>query len=246
MINPNAAFDELAPNYDSDGSHRTLAERLVAGLAPLRAKATVLDVATGTGAAAFAALRRLDITRVVAVDISEGMIQRARQAATTADPTGRIEWQVAAGVPAPMPAGSADLVLCASSLQFLGRAALTDWLRVLRPGGQVAFTLTSAACFRPSGAFAELAAADLPMPADEQQAARIAGEAGFENVAVTTVEIAGDRPKVVFLVYGTAEEAKFDSGDEQVSELVIQERAERPGGDQDRGVPEADGQQGHA
>ncbi|APU12437.1 MULTISPECIES: class I SAM-dependent methyltransferase [Actinoalloteichus] len=207
MTNRAAAFDALAPGYDEDGSHSALAETLVAGLPPAAATTatlTVLDVATGTGAAAFAALRHLDPAHVVAVDVSEAMIDRARESAAMADPAGRISWQRAPGIPAPAAARSVDLVLCASALHFLGRAALHDWLRVLRPGGRAAFTLTAAGYFRPSGAFAELVAPDLPIPADEQQAADLALAAGFREVVARRHEVTGDRPRVVFLVYAVA------------------------------------------
>lgn len=135
---PARAFDAIADRYDDDGRHAAVADRLVSGIRSGSPTRSVVDVATGTGAAAFAALRRLDPGHVVAFDVSGRMIARARRAAAVHDPDGRITWLVAAAVPLPVDDRSVDVVVCASSLHFLGAAALTDWARVLRPGGLVA------------------------------------------------------------------------------------------------------------
>lgn len=199
-----ALFDDLAPGYDDDRFHETVAEALVRGLPTAASPQLVLDVATGTGAAAFAALRHLDARGLVGVDISAAMIERARVRAVREDAGRRIEWQVGQAVPAPVPDGVADVVLCASALHFLGKAALRDWLRVLRQGGRVAFTLPPAETFRPSGAFAEVVATDLPLPQDTDQAAAVATAAGFEQASATRLDVTGERPRSVFLVHASA------------------------------------------
>ena len=81
-------FDGIAAHYDEDTFHGLVADALVDGLgrtAPER----VLDVATGTGVAAFAALR-LEPGEVLAIDISPGMIAQAEAKAATHDPGKRI------------------------------------------------------------------------------------------------------------------------------------------------------------
>ncbi|GAB2746235.1 class I SAM-dependent methyltransferase [Amycolatopsis magusensis] len=193
-MGPAFLFDEQAPAYDANGFHDRVATALVDGLGNTPVQ-TVLDVATGTGAAAFAALRLLDPESVTALDISGGMITRAQERAAEFDPEGRISWLVAPAVPAP--ASDVDLVLCASSLHFLGLAAIEDWLRVLKPGGRVAFTLPFAGTFNPSGPIAGHVAADLPIPSDVDEAAAVA--AGFADVRVRRWETDG---RVVFLVHG--------------------------------------------
>ena len=198
-----AFFDSTADGYDDDPHHGVIADLLLAGLPrPAAPPRLVVDVATGTGVAAFAALRALAPARVLAVDISPGMVERARVKAATADPEGRVEWRVAPAVPLPLPDGTADVVLCASALHFLGPAALHDWRRVLRSGGRAAFSIPAAADFRPSPAFHALVPADLTIPADETAAARLALDAGFTDVQVTTTPAAApDRPRRVFLVH---------------------------------------------
>lgn len=200
-----SAFDAAADTYDDDLHHAEIAEELVRGLQPASAGALVVDVATGTGFAAFAALRLLTAQRVVGVDISTGMLDRARAKAPHEDPDGRIEWRHAPAVPLDLGAGTVDVVLCASALHFLGRDALRDWLRVLRPGGQVAFSVPMAEDFHPSPEFRRLVAAHLTVPADAEAAARIALDAGFTGASAEIVApTSAERQRRVFIVRAQA------------------------------------------
>ncbi len=187
-------FDAAADTYDDDPHHLVIARLLVAGLRPVPEPGLVVDVATGTGFAALAALDTLAPRRVLAIDISPRMIEKA------ATKTDRVEWRVAPAVPLDLPDGSADVVLCASALHLIGAAALPEWRRVLRPGGQVAFSIPVAADFHPSPAFAAALPADLAVPAGEVEAERIARAAGFGSVRVTTTQA----PRRSFLVFGDA------------------------------------------
>ncbi|WP_219412704.1 class I SAM-dependent methyltransferase [Pseudonocardia nigra] len=202
MTTPRLAFDAAADDYDADPHHGVIADRLVDGLNPRRDPGLVVDVATGTGVAAFAALRGLRPGRVVAVDISPRMLDVARATAVEQDPDGRIEWRVGAAVPLGIDDGSADVVICASSLHFLGGAALPEWRRVLRPGGQVAFSIPMAADFHPSPQFRALLPDDLTVPADADAALAIARDSGFVAPRVElTPPVAPDRPRRAFLVW---------------------------------------------
>lgn len=197
-----AVFDGTAEHYDEDTFHARVAEALVAPLP--EGPELVLDVATGTGFAAYAALR-LKPARVLAVDLSTAMVARAEAKAAELDPSRTISWQVAPAVPMPAEDHSADVVLCASSLHFLGAAAFPDWLRVLRPGGRLAFSVVSGARFKPSGAFAALVPGDLTFPTDEAEAAALASSAGFVDASARTFAVDdGDRLRSVFLVHATA------------------------------------------
>lgn len=197
-----SVFDEIASGYDDDLFHQVVAEKLVTGIADAPSPGLVLDVATGTGAAAFAALQHLGAHDVVAIDLSPRMIDRARAKAVVQDPSSKITWHVGPAVPAPVPATSVDLVVCASSLHFLGAEALKDWLRVLRPEGRVAFSMPLATTFNPSPAFAALVATDIRLPETVDDAAAIATAAGYENVVAQQLTAPGER--VVFLVYASA------------------------------------------
>jgi SAM-dependent methyltransferase len=205
VVSPAAAFDALAGTYDDDPHHERIAQLMAAGLRADEPADVVIDVATGTGAGAFAVLRTLAPHHVLGVDISGPMIERAKAKAASADRESRIEWRVAPAVPLDVADGSADVVLCASALHFLGIAALRDWRRVLRPGGQLAFSIPVAADFHPSPAFRAQLPTDLTVPADAAAGGRMAGDAGFVDVRVeTTPPDADDRPRRSFLVWAAA------------------------------------------
>ncbi|MGW2516497.1 class I SAM-dependent methyltransferase [Streptomyces sp. NPDC001617] len=95
--------------------------------------ARVLDVGTGTGAVALAALERG--ARVVGVDADEGMVRVARGHGVDAS--------VAVLPELPFPGGEFDAVLANFVLNHVGRprAALAESRRVLRSGGRVAVTV---------------------------------------------------------------------------------------------------------
>lgn len=191
------AFDELAPEYDH-GHHDAVAHALVDFARPV-SSGTAADVACGSGAVAvtLAASRDADAAPVLAVDLSPAMIESGRERAERAGVTGRIEWRVGEAVPLPVPDASLDLICCASSLHFLGAAALADWRRALRPGGQIAFTLPAASGFRAGGVFAELVVADLPLPDSVDAACRIATDAGFVSASADSLQLG---PRTVLVV----------------------------------------------
>jgi ubiquinone/menaquinone biosynthesis C-methylase UbiE len=177
-------FDEVAGQYDEDGRHDAIARALVGLVAPADHE-SVVDVACGTGAVALAvaALRGHTGAPILALDSSAAMVARARGRAG-AD---AVEWRVAEAVPLPVPDGSVDVILCASSLHFLGAAAFPDWHRALRPGGRVGYTLPVRSRFRPSERFAALVARDLPLPETARDARVLASGAGFADAAVTVL-----------------------------------------------------------
>ena len=202
MTSSGAAFDTAADTYDDDPHHAVIADLLVAGVRPSPRPSLVVDVATGTGFAALAALEELGPERIVAVDLSPRMVDRSVAKATTADPEGRIEWRVGPAVPLDLPDATADVVLCASALHLVGATALSEWRRVLRPGGQAAFSLPMAADFHPSPAFRVALPTDLDVPADASAAERIARDAGFVPLRVeTTAPSTAERPRRAFLVW---------------------------------------------
>ncbi|WP_431268691.1 class I SAM-dependent methyltransferase [Dankookia sp. P2] len=94
----------------------------------------VLDVATGPGLAAAAALGRG--AAVTGVDVSPGMVVLAQRAHPSA------AFQVADVVALPFPNGGFDAVLCNFALGHFPEpeAALAECVRVLAPGGVLAFS----------------------------------------------------------------------------------------------------------
>jgi SAM-dependent methyltransferase len=77
-------FDELAPDYDADrGPEYRATLSLVVDHADPRPEDVVLDLGSGTGAVALALAP--DAERVVGRDISEGMLEQAREKAAQRD-----------------------------------------------------------------------------------------------------------------------------------------------------------------
>ncbi|MFG3056637.1 class I SAM-dependent methyltransferase [Kitasatospora sp. NPDC048239] len=185
------AFDELSGDYD-DAHHDAIAAELTDWLAPEEGE-RVADVACGTGAVALAVARRRKAAGrgvpVLAVDLSAGMVAAGRARMERAGLAGAIDWRVGPAVPLPVHDGGLDLALCASSLHFLGSAAPADWLRAVRPGGRVGFSLPVASGFRPGGVFAELVASDLVLPEDAEGAVRLAEAAGLTAAAARLLRL---------------------------------------------------------
>lgn len=103
----------------------------------------LIDVGTGTGTVAFAALRRWPDVRVVAIDPSAGMLDVARARAMdglTASQRRRLELVEAFGDRLPFDDGRFDLAVSAFVLQLVPSRArvLREVHRALRGGGRLA------------------------------------------------------------------------------------------------------------
>lgn len=162
----------------------------------------IIDLGAGTGTGALALARQLPDAEVVAVDVSEPMLEHLRHKARALGLADRIR-TVQADLDQPWPdLGPADLVWASASLHHMadpGRA-LTQALATLRPGGVlVATELDSFPRFLPDGAGAALedrchaALADVRTEAglhmDEDWGLRLA-EAGFTVEAERRFDIA--------------------------------------------------------
>jgi ubiquinone/menaquinone biosynthesis C-methylase UbiE len=136
-----ADFNAMAATYDTLRHAQACARRLV-DLMALPPGAQVLDIATGTGLAAFAALQCVGPTgTVVGVDIAPEMVEYAQQKAAAAGLT-NVAFRLGDAAQLDEPAVRFDVALCASGLFFMPDmlAALREWWRVLKPGGQVGFS----------------------------------------------------------------------------------------------------------
>ncbi|MEU4689371.1 methyltransferase domain-containing protein [Actinoplanes sp. NPDC023714] len=153
-----AAFDRRATTYDRNDWHVRYAERLVALAAPDPGM-RILDAATGTGLAAIAAARATGPTgHVLGVDISVGMLTRARHAVTASGLTTVDLLEADATALPHLPGGSFDLILCSAGLLYLRvQAALREWHRLLKPGGLVGFSTMREGFPAAAGLFRDLA-----------------------------------------------------------------------------------------
>ncbi len=142
------AYDDAAPGYDLFAAvwDRTVAssalvrfEELLVAHTPRGA--VVLDVAAGTGRRTQLILDRTQAGRVVALDSSARMLDEARR--KISDP--RVEFVQASALLLPFPDDSFDVVCSTWLLSILDepRRAVSEFLRVLKPGGTVLYTYCS-------------------------------------------------------------------------------------------------------
>ena len=136
-------FDNIAPTYDAlnhtlsagiDRWWRRRAVRIVARRTPQR----VLDLATGTGDLALALARAIPQCSVTGVDLSEGMLQYAREKARRAEMDDRMTFACGDAERMEFDDGVFDAVTVAFGVRNFGdlQAGLREMGRVLRSGGQ--------------------------------------------------------------------------------------------------------------
>jgi ubiquinone/menaquinone biosynthesis C-methylase UbiE len=147
------SYDEIAATYERHWGPviRPGAERVLDHLGPAieaeilaRGEPAMLDVGTGTGTLAIAALERWPALQVTGVDPSSAMLDLARGAAEDRLPAGhlgRYRTEVGWADELPFPDGVFDLAVSSFVLQLVPsrKAALHEIRRVLRPGATFAW-----------------------------------------------------------------------------------------------------------
>lgn len=119
--------------------------RRMLDLARIQPGQRILDIAAGAGEPAVSAASRVGPGgHVLATDISEGIVELARQ---VADERGlrQVETRAMDGEKLDLPDASFDAVLCRLGLMYMPHpvTALREWRRALRPGGRVAVAVFS-------------------------------------------------------------------------------------------------------
>ena len=147
---PRSRYDEMAAGYARfwapvlrEAAERVL-DHLAAYLDGARRGAELLDVGTGTGTLAIAALDRWPGVRVTGIDPSGGMLEVAGASAAERLPAAaqrRFRRRVAPADRMPFRDGSFDAAMSSFVLQLVPSraAALREIRRVLRPGGVAAW-----------------------------------------------------------------------------------------------------------
>ena len=137
-------FDHIAPAYDrlnhlmSLGIDRRWRKKAIRWLAQYRPQ-DVMDVATGTGDFALLACRMLQPRALTGVDISEGMMQVARDKVREAGLAGRIRFRREDCEALTFSDASFDAVTVAFGVRNFEHLdlGLREMCRVLRPGGHL-------------------------------------------------------------------------------------------------------------
>jgi ubiquinone/menaquinone biosynthesis C-methylase UbiE len=129
-------FDRWSREYEHDRVSRRLQELQLEALAALapRPDDRMLDVGCGSGAAVRTAARTVD--RAVGVDLSEGMIGRARELGRA---TANVEFSVADAEALPFDDAAFTALLCTTSFHHYPSPdrAVAEMARVLTPAGRV-------------------------------------------------------------------------------------------------------------
>ena len=129
-------FDRWSRQYEHDRVSRWLQELQLEALSALepRPEDRLLDVGCGSGAAVRAAAGSVD--RAVGVDLSQGMIDRARELARD---TSNVEFSVADAETLPFENASFSALLCTTSFHHYPNPerAVTEMARVLTPAGRI-------------------------------------------------------------------------------------------------------------
>lgn len=139
-------WGEVAHALSLDRPTSPISQRLIE-LAAIRPGARVLDIGSGDGDPAIpAALRTGPTGRVIATDISEAMLERARERAARLHLT-NVEFRVMDAERLMLPDGSIDTVLARFVLMFVPdvERALQEVRRVLVPNGRFATCVQASA-----------------------------------------------------------------------------------------------------
>jgi ubiquinone/menaquinone biosynthesis C-methylase UbiE len=189
-------FTRSASSYERIRYFPVFGEWLVE-VAQIPEGATILDVACGRGAVLFPAAQRVGARgHVTGIDLADGM---ARETGLEIERRGlkQAETRQMDAEHLTFPDSSFDFVLCGFSLQFFPHLAqaLSEFRRVLKPGGRIAVTTWGADDERwdwydelrkAHGAVIKLGSQSLDTPEEIQ---RWLSQAGFVNIQIRTKEI---------------------------------------------------------
>lgn len=191
-------FDSVAHGYDNPSQRffQFCADQLVSYLKP-KPGSKLLDIATGTGAAALAGAQRVGPEgRVHAIDLSQNMLDKAFANLQLAG-LDNTDFHVMDAEKLDFKSRYFDNAMCSFGIFFIPDmlAALREWLRVLKPGGQLVFTTFTQQAFYPqAGMFKdqmhqfgiEIPDTSWQRLTTEQECHELLSAAGFEDISIVT------------------------------------------------------------
>lgn len=139
-------WSQIAPDFDQTGppffaqSGRRLVE-----LAQIKTDDFVLDVAMGRGAILFPAAEKIGRNgRIIGIDLAAGMLQNTKADARIAQQPISLTQMEAEHLA--LAAATCDVVLCGHAIFYFPQA-LTEFSRVLKPGGQIGISIIAEGTF---------------------------------------------------------------------------------------------------
>lgn len=137
-------FDRISGKYDflnhflSLGIDKGWRKKAIQSIASIQPK-KILDIATGTGDLAIAALS-LNPEKIIGVDISEGMMEIGRKKLADQKLTDKISLKYGDSEALPFQQDEFDAITCAYGVRNFEHLepGLKEMYRVLRPGGKIA------------------------------------------------------------------------------------------------------------
>lgn len=152
-------FDNIAPAYDTMNHLMTgfldrYWLRCLVKEATSASPSRIVDLATGTGDVAFALARRLPQVSVTGLDLSEGMLDKAREKAAGMDTARNIRFVQGDCLATGLPDNCADVITIAYGVRNFAdiAAGYREMMRILRPGGKLCVLELSAPTGKLTGA----------------------------------------------------------------------------------------------
>jgi ubiquinone/menaquinone biosynthesis C-methylase UbiE len=201
-------WERMAAGWEGDrgsvwDASRVVGEWLVDALDPQPGE-TLLEIAAGVGDTGMAAAARLGPSgKLISTDFSEPMVAAARRRAEELG-VSNVEFRTMDAERMDLAGDSIDGALCRWGYMLMAdpAAALRETRRVLRPGGQVAFSVWAGPASNqwasaPAAAYIEHTGAEPPDPrapgifamASEERTRELLDEAGLRPVRVDHVEM---------------------------------------------------------
>jgi ubiquinone/menaquinone biosynthesis C-methylase UbiE len=190
-----AYHDEAAAEYDRAFAHvSSHFLPFLLGAAGVASGMKVLDIATGTGLAAEECLRAVGPTgNVVAADLSQAMVEQAKQRLSSAP---NVTFAVEDGQSLSFVDDSFDALICSLGLMFFPDPSrgLSEFLRVLRPGGRAAASVLTVPERSYNGRINAVIAKHLPAISEATERTFSLGDAArlrqlLENAGFRNIEI---------------------------------------------------------
>ena len=142
-----ASYDEVAEVFDMlTGRYATASARALAQAIGAPARRSILDIGCGTGLVAFQAAQISGPdTRILGIDLSEGMLRRAAASARGAGLTGRVSFRSGDAEALALGDGTADGYVSLNAYSHFPHPdrAAREAFRVLAPGGLIAVAIGS-------------------------------------------------------------------------------------------------------